>query len=168
METARVQGDWLLPACRILTYLLMTIFALAFAALIVLFAMMAVQRPELAARTASMNIAAGLAIALSFRFVQLLGQVIGSVREGEPFASVNVRRLNQMAALALAYQLVLTLSFLFGAGDFNLMKIGPMEGLFSNSGGLSLDGLILALILFILARVFRHGAQLHDDLAGTI
>ena len=168
METARLRGDWALQACRILTLFLMGVFALALAGLLVLFAMLMVQRPELAARTAGLNIVVGLAIALSFRFVQLLGQVIGSVREGEPFAFRNVRRLNEMAILALAYQIVFGLSFLFGTGDFNFMKFGPLAGLFSTSGGLSLNSLVLALVLFVLARVFRHGAQMHDDLVGTV
>lgn len=168
METARLRSDRALQACRVLTLILMAVFALALAGLLVLFTMMLVQRPELAARTAGMNIVAGVAIALSFRFVQLLGRIIGSVREGEPFAFRNVRRLNEMAILALAYQVVFGLAFLFGAGDFNFMKFGPLAGLFSTSGGLSLNSLVLALVLFVLARVFRHGAQMHDDLAGTV
>jgi hypothetical protein len=73
-----------------------------------------------------------------------------------------------MAILALGYQMLFGLSFLFGAGDFNFMKFGPLAGLFSTSGGLSLNSLVLALVLFVLARVFRHGAQMHDDLAGTV
>jgi hypothetical protein len=168
MTTTRLRGDWLLPASRILTRLLMAVFALGLAALIALFTLMVVQRPELAVRTAGMNIVTGLAIALSFRFVQLLGQIIGSVREGEPFASGNVGRLNQMGALALAYQVVFGVSFLFNSGEFNFMRIGPIAGLFSNSGGLSLDGLVLAFVLFVLARVFQQGAQMRDDLAGTV
>jgi hypothetical protein len=168
METAHLRSDWALHACRILTLVLMGVFALALTGLLVLFAMMLVQSPELAARTASMNLVAGVAIALSFRFVQLLGQIIGSVREGEPFAFRNVRRLNEMAILALGYQIVFGLSFMFGAGDFHFMKFGPLAGLFSTSGGLSLNSLVLALVLFVLARVFRHGAQMHDDLVGTV
>ena len=168
METARLGGDWALQACRILTFFLMGVFALALVGLLVLFALLIVQSPELAARTASVNVVAGVAIALSFRFVQLLGQIIGSVREGEPFAFGNVRRLNEMAILALAYQVVFGLSFLFGAGDFDFMKFGPLAGLFSTSGGLSLNSLVLALVLFVLARVFRHGAQMHEDLSGTV
>jgi hypothetical protein len=168
MATARIRRDWPLQACRILTLFLMGVFALALAGLLVLFAMLMVDRPELAARTAGVNIVAALAIALSFRFVQLLGQIIGSVREGEPFAFRNVRRLNEMAVVALAYQIVFALAFVLGAGEFNFMKFGPLAGLFSTSGGLSLNSLVLALVLFVLARVFRHGAQLHDDLAGTV
>ena len=168
MESARVRGDWALQACRILTFFLMVVFALALAALVVLFTLDMVQRPELVARTAAMNFVAGAAIGLSFRFVQLLDQIIGSVREAEPFTSRNVRRLNKMAILALAYQILFGLSFLFGGDDFDFMKFGPLAGLFSTTGGLSLNSLVLALVLFVLARVFRHGAQMHDDLVGTI
>lgn len=168
MTAANFRGDWALQACRVLTFVLMGVFALAFAGLAVLFAMLMVQRPELATETAGMNIIAGAAIALSFRFVQLLGQMIGSVRQGEPFAFRNVRRLHEMAILALGYQVLSGISFMFGAGDFNFMKFGPFEGLFSTGNGLSLNGLVLALILFVLARVFRHGAEMNDDLAGTV
>ena len=168
METARLRSDWALHACRILTLVLMGVFALALAGLVVLFTMMMVQRPELASQTAGMNIIAGAATALSFRFVQLLGQMIGSVRQGEPFVFRNVRRLNEMAILALGHQVLSVISFMFGAGDFNFMKFGPFAGLFSTSNGISLSGLVLALILFVLARVFRHGAEMNDDLAGTV
>ena len=34
--------------------------------------------------------------------------------------------------------------------------------------GLDIEGILLALILFILARVFRHGARMRDDLEGTV
>ena len=32
----------------------------------------------------------------------------------------------------------------------------------------SLTGVLLALVLFILARVFRHGAAMREDLEGTV
>ena len=31
-----------------------------------------------------------------------------------------------------------------------------------------LDGLFIVLVLFILARIFRHGATMRDDLEGTV
>ena len=34
--------------------------------------------------------------------------------------------------------------------------------------GFSGNGLILALVLFILARVFRHGAAMREELEGTV
>ena len=34
--------------------------------------------------------------------------------------------------------------------------------------GISLAGLLLALVLFILARVFREGARMREDLEGTV
>ena len=34
--------------------------------------------------------------------------------------------------------------------------------------GITLDGILLAVILFILARVFRQGAAMREDLEGTV
>ncbi|UUX98999.1 hypothetical protein [Sphingomonas sp. J315] len=43
------------------------------------------------------------------------------------------------------------------------------EHLGTHSGvDMSFDSLVLALVLFILARVFRHGTALRDDLEGTV
>jgi Fe-S cluster assembly ATPase SufC len=35
-------------------------------------------------------------------------------------------------------------------------------------GGLDMTGILLVIILFILARVFRHGAAMREDLEGTV
>jgi hypothetical protein len=34
--------------------------------------------------------------------------------------------------------------------------------------GLSLGGILMALVLFILARVFREGARMREELEGTV
>jgi len=35
-------------------------------------------------------------------------------------------------------------------------------------GGMDMTGVLLVIILFILARVFRHGAAMREDLEGTV
>ena len=37
-----------------------------------------------------------------------------------------------------------------------------------DSDGLSMGAIILTLVLFVLARVFRTGAEMQDDLEGTV
>ncbi len=47
----------------------------------------------------------------------------------------------------------------------------PIENLSGSihvNSGVSLTAVSLALLLFILARVFRHGTALRDDLEGTV
>lgn len=47
------------------------------------------------------------------------------------------------------------------------MNVEPLEALVSGED-FSLSSLFLSLTLFILARVFRHGAAMRDDLEGTV
>jgi hypothetical protein len=42
------------------------------------------------------------------------------------------------------------------------------RGLFSTGGGISFGGFLLALVLFILARVFRKGTEMREELEGTV
>jgi hypothetical protein len=37
-----------------------------------------------------------------------------------------------------------------------------------NSDGISVGGIVLTLVLFVLARVFRTGADMQEDLEGTV
>ena len=34
--------------------------------------------------------------------------------------------------------------------------------------GLDIEGLLMVIVLFILARVFKHGASMREDLEGTV
>ena len=105
-----------------------------------------------------------VAFALVFRFVQLLGRIIGTVREGDPFIAINADRLARMGWITLIIQgvaipMAVLATFLrsqFPAGAVHFQSI------------FSLNGLVLALVLFILARVFRQGAEMREDLEGTV
>ena len=101
---------------------------------------------------------------MAFRFAQLLSQIVRSIAEGDPFTRENSVRLHTMALLALAYQAVSAGLFLLG---ITVARIAPLEALVSGDD-LSLSSLFLSLTLFILARVFRHGAAMRADLEGTV
>ncbi|QLC23644.1 DUF2975 domain-containing protein [Parasphingopyxis algicola] len=102
-----------------------------------------------------------IGIGLGIVFFRLLTRIVRSVREGNPFLPANARRLRNMGWLALGFQLVaLPVVFL----EARLDEIAGQPG------GLDLDlgGFVLALTLFVLARVFAEGAAMRADLEGTV
>ncbi|MBD3762886.1 DUF2975 domain-containing protein [Rhizorhabdus sp.] len=101
---------------------------------------------------------------MAFRFAQLLAQIVGSIAKDDPFTLQNADRLRTMALLALAYQAVSAGLFFLGV---TVARVAPIEALVSGEE-FSLSSLLLALTLFILARVFRYGAAMRADLEGTV
>jgi len=89
--------------------------------------------------------------------------ILRSVEQGDPFQPVNADRLRQMAWLALgglALGLVLT-----GIG---IWFDGKESALAGDVPGTVITGLTLTLTLFALARVFRLGTAMREELEGTI
>lgn len=111
----------------------------------------------------------GMAIvAALFVFFGKLREIINTVSQGDPFEPANSGRLNQMAWLMLSVQLLVLPAIplalqLAAVGE----EVGEDIGL-SVDGGLDLSGVLMVIILFILARVFRHGAAMRADLEGTV
>lgn len=117
--------------------------------------------------TSLIAVALGMVAAL-FVFFGKLRAIIDTVGEGDPFIPENARRLNLMAWLLLATQL-LTLPALIlaakvadAAGKLETVKLSIAND------GFNLTGFLMVLLLFILARVFRIGAALREDLEGTV
>jgi hypothetical protein len=105
-----------------------------------------------------------ISLGLMFDFVSRLAQIIATVGDGDPFIAANAERLTRMGWLALAIQIV---SFVAGLlGDYAEKTLG--DDRFSMEFNLTLSGLALAVILFILARVFRKGADMRAELEGTV
>jgi ABC-type amino acid transport system permease subunit len=111
----------------------------------------------------------GLGIAAAmFVFFGKLRAIIDTVGDGDPFIPENARRLNIMAWLLLGVQLatipalILAAKIADAAGELDTIKISIAND------GLDFTGILVVLILFILARVFRIGAALRDDLEGTV
>lgn len=112
----------------------------------------------------------GLAIVGAlFVFFGRLRAIINTVSEGDPFVPVNAERLSLMAWLMLGVQaLVLAaIPFALQLADF-ARQFGEDADIHIEGGGFDLSGILLVIILFILARVFRHGAAMREDLEGTV
>lgn len=116
-------------------------------------------------------VAAALALALGLLFlgvrfmIELFG-IMDTVGTGDPFAPENGNRLSRMGWLAIGAQgLVLALMGVVKVLEPYAVKAGkPIDLEFD----LDMSGVLLVLILFILARVFRHGAAMRADLEGTV
>ena len=95
-------------------------------------------------------------------FTLNLSRIVATVGTGDPFQPENADRLDRMAWLTLATQgCLLVLAPLIGV---IATRLDVLRGDFD----LSLEGFVMALVLFILARVFRRGTQMRDDLEGTV
>ena len=116
---------------------------------------------------AAIMLALALVIALLtlvFLFLRELFRITGSVERGDPFLPINADRLARMAWLNLGSQLILF--FLAGIGIWlDDMKAALLA---EDAINLGVTETLLTLVLFILARVFRVGAAMRDDLEGTV
>jgi hypothetical protein len=110
-------------------------------------------------------LAIGAAILMLWeRFLVYLRRIVDSVGAGDPFAPENAERLSRMGWMALAvFALSLPLGTL-SAWIASRVEQGSLDINFDGGG----SGIVLALVLFILARVFRHGAAMREDLEGTV
>lgn len=103
-------------------------------------------------------------LSLAYDFVTRLAQVIDTVGEGDPFTLANARRLTRMAWLALIIQVIALPAMLLS----QWLKPQLAQGAFGIRSDFSLSALGLAVVLFVLARVFRQGAAMREDLEGTV
>lgn len=101
---------------------------------------------------------------LFWRFFRAMQGIVRSVGEGDPFVPVNADRLTQMAWTVLAMNIAAIPLAALGLHIARL--VGESGG--SMTGAFDLGGFILAITLFILARVFRQGAAMRNDLEGTV
>jgi hypothetical protein len=111
----------------------------------------------------------GLAIvAALFIFFGRLRQIINTVGEGDPFQPENADRLGQMAWLILGVQMLTLLATPLAV---QLVEMADDIGEGTDvtlDGGFDLSAILMAITLFILARVFRRGAAMRADLEGTV
>lgn len=166
----RGSPDPLLTAAQVLLYVLLAGVILAtFFSIFGLVVYVATQLPKLflifdAAvwQPVAAHLLGLAALGLIFSSVQSLLGMIGTVERGDTFDGANVHRLERIAGNILGLQLIGSLAALSGlqiGGDINGFDIGLK---------LSPGGIAVVLMLFILARVFRQGGAMRDDLQGTV
>ena len=106
-------------------------------------------------------------VVMAFFFFDRLRQIIGTVGEGDPFVPANAERLSLMAWLTLGIQLLMVpatgLCLMLARWAENIE-----DGHVTIGAGLDLEGILMVIVLFILARVFRHGTAMREDLEGTV
>lgn len=110
----------------------------------------------------SMIALSGTVAGLAFFFFRDLYRIVASVEDGDPFIPVNARRLQLMGWISVAVHLL---------GIPMAMTSRWIDKIFDRPHGgfeVSYFGLLLALVLFVLARVFREGTKLRDELEGTV
>ena len=99
---------------------------------------------------------------LGFYFARHLHRIVTSVAQGDPFVPVNADRLRAMAWISVAVHVAAIPMSMIGNWAANVTKDIHFKA------DVPLAGLFLALVLFILARVFREGTRMREDLEGTV
>jgi hypothetical protein len=107
--------------------------------------------------------ALGLAgIWTNYAILKRLLRIVETVRIGDPFVADNAYRLNAIAWLLLALQL---LSIAIAAIGAAIAHKGIHIQL---DAGFSVPGWLAVVLTFVLARVFAEGTIMREDLEGTI
>ena len=116
--------------------------------------------------TAGIGLTVTANFAAMFFFFGKMRALIESASKGDPFIPDNARRLNAMAWLLLGSQVLTVIVGELRVFAFSL--IDPQSESTFNISPNDLAGFLIVLVLFILARVFRHGAMMREDLEGTV
>jgi hypothetical protein len=103
-----------------------------------------------------------VAIPLNDAVLRRLRAIVDTVRAGDPFVAANASRLQAIAWVLLALQMLsLTVGAIVKAVS---MPAHPLQ----IQAGFSINGWLAVLLTFLLARVFAEGALMREDLAGTV
>jgi hypothetical protein len=101
-------------------------------------------------------------IPLNHAILKRLLAIVETVRVGDPFVAANASRLQTIAWVLLALQII---SIVIGAiGKAVSTPAHPLH----LDAGFSINGWLAVLLTFLLARVFAAGALMREDLEGTV
>lgn len=104
--------------------------------------------------------------AITFALLTLMFEataaIVRTALDGDPFVAENAARLRRVGWLLLAVQALgvatmVVYGFLPKALHEIYLGLGPSPA-----------GLLAILVIFVLARIFRHGAEMRADLEGTV
>lgn len=103
-----------------------------------------------------------VAVFINHGILRRLIRIVETVRKGDPFVADNAYRLNAIAWLLLALQL---LSIVIAGIGAAISRKGFEIQL---DAGFSVPGWLAVILTFVLARVFAEGTLMREDLEGTI
>ena len=102
------------------------------------------------------------AVPLHYFVLKRLLSIVETVRAGDPFVAANARRLQTIGWVLLALNL---LSIVIGIiVAFISTNAYPVH----LDAGFSISGWLAVLLTFVLAQVFAEGANMREDLEGTV
>jgi nitrate reductase gamma subunit len=113
---------------------------------------------------AAMAIGAGaICIALIAWMFLLTARIIDTASHGDPFVTVNADRLNRIAWLLLAMQAV-------GLVFDTVINTFPdkIKDHVNLGFDVSATGILAALLIFVLAQIFRRGSEMRAELEATV
>jgi hypothetical protein len=100
-------------------------------------------------------------VPLHYVALKRLLAIVETVRAGDPFVAANASRLQAIAWVLLALNL---LSIVIGAIALSVST--PAHPV--HMAGFSISGWLAVLLTFLLARVFAEGSLMREDLEGTV
>ena len=101
-------------------------------------------------------------IPLHYVVLKRLLAIVETVRAGDPFVNANASRLQAIAWVLLALNL---LSIVIGV---IAKAVSTPANPLHLDAGFSISGWLAVLLTFLLARVFAEGALMREDLEGTV
>ncbi len=112
----------------------------------------------------TMQAIAILIIPVAYATHRIFGAIIAILRtaiNGDPFIAESAGRLRTIGWALLAIQVIDV------AGGLLMVRFSEMTGEYWGWSP-ALTGWLAALLMFVLARIFEHGARMRDDLEGTV
>jgi hypothetical protein len=103
-----------------------------------------------------------ITIPLNHAILKRLLAMVATVRAGDPFVAANAYRLQAIAWVLLALQLLGLV--VFAIAETISTAAHPVD----IDAGASVNGWLAVLLAFVLARVFAEGTLMREDLEGTV
>jgi hypothetical protein len=103
-----------------------------------------------------------LTVPLNLAMLKRLVAMVHTVRAGDPFVAANAYRLNAIAWVLLALQVISLVIWAIGKAVSTPAHPLHLDAGFSPAGWLAV------ILTFVLARVFAEGALMREDLEGTV